>query len=59
MDKFELEGKTYVAKDAPAPFDLCSGCVFDPLPSCTEVQECCAANREDNRDIIWVEVEEA
>jgi len=59
MDKFELEGKTYVAKGAMTSFNLCSGCVFDPLPSCTEVQECCAEHREDGKDIIWVEEEEA
>jgi len=59
MDKFELEGKTYVAKDAPPPFDLCSGCAFDPLPSCAEIPECCGVNRADGRDTIWVEEEGA
>ena len=61
MDKFELDGKTYIAKRAMTSYNLCSGCAFDPLPSCTwtGIQECCAEHREDGKDIIWVEVKEA
>lgn len=56
MDKFELDGKTYVANVPPLPYNLCSGCAFDPLPiCCAKVQECCAEHREDGKDIIWVE----
>ena len=59
MDRFEYEGKTYVAKDAVS---ACRDCAFDDDNLCQNVREmpgseCGHRDREDGRDIVWVKEE--
>ena len=60
MDRFELDGKTYVAKDE---ISRCEGCGLAGMfnPSCAEMEpfpSCQASARADEREIIWVEESE-
>jgi len=56
MDKFEHEGKTYVAKEEESGMGLCDGCAFiDDDCVCKGSFQCEANQREDKREIIWVE----
>ena len=55
MDRFELDGKVYVAKDDD-PNSFCNGCAGDGVMSlCAKLPECYHTRRDDARDIIWVE----
>ena len=66
MDRIEVGGKTYVAKEPLGSFPVCyggscaecRGCAFHAdglFRTCITVGPCCADEREDGRDIIWVE----
>ena len=57
MNRFEYEGKTYAAKAVGLH---CHGCAFDYAALCPKIRkiagsECGHKDREDGRDIIWVE----
>ena len=66
MDKMEIGGKTYVAEEplGVIPNSNCSecrGCAFNTdelLKICGDLSSCCAGERDDGRDIIWVEEKE-
>ena len=54
MNRFEYEGKTYVAHSIPDNVGICHGCAFRYLfDVCTLA--CSSPGREDGFDIIWVE----
>jgi len=54
MDRFELDGKVYVAEDSAGR--KCGACALLCLDSHVCVEHlCCADEREDGREIIWVE----
>ena len=66
MDRIEVGGKTYVAKEPLGSFPIsggdscseCRGCAFyadELLETCINIGSCCTDEREDGRDIIWVE----
>jgi len=68
IDRIEVGGKVYVAKEPLCTFPIsgisnsslseCRGCAFytDELAEiCASINSCCADERKDGRDIIWVE----
>ena len=66
MDRFEHDGKTYVAKDSDAACHSADGsgtpCAFnDDDHACVDRLDsapCCPGGRADGRYIIWVEESE-
>jgi len=54
MDRFELDGKVYVAEDAAGR--SCGACALLSFgPYICGKHLCCDDEREDGREIIWVE----
>jgi len=68
IDRIEVGGKVYVAKEPLGTFRTsgipngvcseCRGCAFytdELIEICASLNSCCADERKDGRDIIWVE----
>lgn len=54
-DKFELDGKTYIAKESKD----CSECAFETNHKCVaKTPECSALTRKDKKSVIFVELKE-
>ena len=55
---FKMDGKWYLVVESDADYSDCEGCAFDRTPECRQVPcFCLNSERQDGKDVIFVEVE--